>query len=80
MSAGVHACAWVQNAALCPCLAAAGTSVWPGANFVVHPDGEKTFLKFGDRRKIAADLKVKASSAHSGALMFVRCHVCTMWL
>ncbi|KAF5838068.1 hypothetical protein DUNSADRAFT_3438 [Dunaliella salina] len=35
-----------------------GTALWPGANFVVHPDGEKTFLKFGDRRKIAADLKV----------------------
>eukprot|EP00983_Pelagomonas_calceolata_P121266 1160784-Pelagomonas_calceolata.AAC.8 len=41
----------------------AGTAIWPGANFVVHPDGEKTFLKFGDRRKIAADLKVFFSSS-----------------
>lgn len=37
----------------------AGVSTWPGANFVVHPNGDKSFLKFGDRRKIAADLKVR---------------------
>ncbi|GLC35764.1 hypothetical protein PLESTM_000363300 [Pleodorina starrii] len=35
-----------------------GISTWPGANFVVTPDGDKQFLKFGDRRKIAAELKV----------------------
>eukprot|EP00197_Chlamydomonas_leiostraca_P012021 CAMPEP_0202861128 /NCGR_PEP_ID=MMETSP1391-20130828/2625_1 /ASSEMBLY_ACC=CAM_ASM_000867 /TAXON_ID=1034604 /ORGANISM="Chlamydomonas leiostraca, Strain SAG 11-49" /LENGTH=1424 /DNA_ID=CAMNT_0049540457 /DNA_START=102 /DNA_END=4376 /DNA_ORIENTATION=+ len=35
-----------------------GVSTWPGANFVVTPSGDKMFLKFGDRRKIAADLKV----------------------
>ncbi|KAG2499255.1 hypothetical protein HYH03_002834 [Edaphochlamys debaryana] len=35
-----------------------GISTWPGANFVVSPDGDKQFLKFGDRRKIAAELKV----------------------
>ncbi|GIL99158.1 hypothetical protein Vretimale_4372 [Volvox reticuliferus] len=35
-----------------------GISTWPGANFVITPDGEKQFLKFGDRRKIAAELKI----------------------
>jgi hypothetical protein len=37
--------------------------MWPGANFVIipnsHGDDEKIFLKFGDRRKIAAELKVQ---------------------
>ncbi|PNW84960.1 hypothetical protein CHLRE_03g165750v5 [Chlamydomonas reinhardtii] len=35
-----------------------GISTWPGANFVVTPDGDKQFLKFGDRRKIASELKM----------------------
>ncbi|GAX79763.1 hypothetical protein CEUSTIGMA_g7204.t1 [Chlamydomonas eustigma] len=39
-----------------------GTGMWPGANFVIipnsHGDDEKIFLKFGDRRKIAAELKI----------------------
>ncbi|KAJ7520459.1 hypothetical protein O6H91_19G006700 [Diphasiastrum complanatum] len=34
-----------------------GVSKHPGANFVVFPDGAKRFLKFGDRRRIAAELK-----------------------
>lgn len=33
---------------------------WPGANFVILPNGEKMFLKFGDRRKMASELKVRA--------------------
>lgn len=36
----------------------AGSSAWPGANFVVFPSGDKVFLKFGDRRRIAAELRV----------------------
>jgi DNA-directed RNA polymerase III subunit RPC1 len=36
----------------------AGAGVHPGANFVVFPSGDKTFLKYGDRRRIAAELKV----------------------
>ena len=36
----------------------AGTSVWPGANFILFPTGEKVFLKFGDRRRIAAELRI----------------------
>lgn len=36
----------------------AGASEWPGANFVVFPSGDKVFLKFGDRRRIAAELCV----------------------
>lgn len=35
-----------------------GTSMHPGANFVAFPDGGKWFLKYGDRRRIANDLKV----------------------
>ncbi|GBG75764.1 hypothetical protein CBR_g21008 [Chara braunii] len=34
-----------------------GINKHPGANFVVFPDGGRWFLKFGDRRRIAADLK-----------------------
>jgi len=30
----------------------------PGANFVIFPDGNKWFLKYGDRRKVAAELKI----------------------
>ena len=36
----------------------AGMTIWPGANFVTFKDGNRWFLKYGDRRKIAADLKV----------------------
>ena len=41
----------------------AGVGTWPGANFVIVPTGQggeddKIYLKFGDRRKIAAELKV----------------------
>ncbi|CAK9872595.1 unnamed protein product [Sphagnum jensenii] len=34
-----------------------GMSKHPGANFIVYPDGNKLFLKFGDRRRYAAELK-----------------------
>eukprot|EP00850_Spirogloea_muscicola_P023482 SM000360S13676 [mRNA] locus=s360:20430:29808:- [translate_table: standard] len=34
-----------------------GMSKHPGANFVVFPDGGKWFLKYGDRRRVAAELK-----------------------
>eukprot|EP00897_Mesotaenium_endlicherianum_P003119 jgi/Mesen1/2835/ME000174S02093 len=34
-----------------------GMSKYPGANFVVFPDGGKWFLKYGDRRRVAAELK-----------------------
>jgi len=30
-----------------------GPDVWPGANFVIQPDGSKRLLRFGDRKKIA---------------------------
>ena len=39
-----------------PC---AGMTTWPGANFVTFEDGGRWFLKYGDRRKIAADLKAR---------------------
>ncbi|KAG1663389.1 hypothetical protein FOA52_011666 [Chlamydomonas sp. UWO 241] len=35
-----------------------GVGTHPGANFVILPSGDKMFLKFGDRRKMAAELKV----------------------
>jgi hypothetical protein len=41
----------------------AGTTSWPGANFVMHTNGDRIFLKFGDRRRIAAELKVCGCSA-----------------
>ena len=43
-----------------------GVSQWPGANFVIMPEGsgsggqDKVFLKFGDRKKVAAELKVSS--------------------
>ncbi|KAF2073163.1 hypothetical protein CYY_005516 [Polysphondylium violaceum] len=30
----------------------------PGANYVIYPNGEKKWLKFGNREKVAAELKV----------------------
>ena len=36
----------------------AGTSQWPGANFILFPSGDKVYLKFGDRRRIASELKI----------------------
>ena len=46
----------------------AGVGTWPGANFVIVPTGQggeddKIYLKFGDRRKIAAELKVRRGAA-----------------
>ena len=38
--------------------ASAGYYEWPGANFVVFPSGEKVYLKFGDRRRVASELKI----------------------
>jgi DNA-directed RNA polymerase III subunit RPC1 len=35
-----------------------GMTRHPGANFVIFPDGNKWFLKYGDRRKVAAELKI----------------------
>jgi len=35
----------------------AGATAHPGANFVVFPSGDKVFLKFGDRKRIAKELK-----------------------
>ncbi|CAI5533621.1 unnamed protein product, partial [Closterium sp. Naga37s-1] len=34
-----------------------GTAKYPGANFVLYPNGNKWFLKYGDRRRVAAELK-----------------------
>ncbi|KAJ9527506.1 hypothetical protein QJQ45_025764, partial [Haematococcus lacustris] len=34
-----------------------GPSTWPGANFVNLPNADRIFLKFGDRRRIATELK-----------------------
>lgn len=40
----------------------AGPGVWPGANFVlVAKDGSRKSLKYGDRRRTAAELKVPSS-------------------
>ena len=36
----------------------AGISAWPGANMICYPNGTRTWLKFGDRTRMAADLKV----------------------
>ncbi len=47
--------------------------VWPGANFVTFPDGGRWFLKYGDRRKVAADLKVGCHSHFADAIrLFLR--------
>eukprot|EP00741_Cyanophora_paradoxa_P024409 tig00022075_g23568.t1 len=35
-----------------------GPDVHPGANFIEFPDGGKRMLRYGDRRKVANDLKV----------------------
>jgi len=35
-----------------------GLTTHPGAWFVLYPDGGKLFLKYGDRKRIAAELKV----------------------
>ena len=35
-----------------------GVASWPGANFVMLEGGNKWYLKYGDRRKLAAELKV----------------------
>lgn len=35
-----------------------GASEHPGANFVEFPSGDKVFLKFGDRQRIAKNLKI----------------------
>jgi DNA-directed RNA polymerase III subunit RPC1 len=35
-----------------------GANVHPGANFVVHADGTKSFLKFGDRARVAGELRI----------------------
>ena len=35
-----------------------GAAMHPGANFVVFPNGDKTFLKYGDRNRISRDLKI----------------------
>lgn len=44
--------------ALCVC--DIGPGVWPGANFVlVAKDGGRKSLKYGDRRRTAAELKVR---------------------
>jgi DNA-directed RNA polymerase III subunit RPC1 len=36
-----------------------GISTHPGAWFVLFPNGGKWFLKYGDRKRIAAELKVR---------------------
>ena len=36
----------------------AGVACWPGANHINMLEGGRWFLKFGDRRKLAAELKV----------------------
>ncbi len=36
----------------------AGMTTWPGANFVDYKSRGRTFLKFGDRRRFAADLQI----------------------
>ncbi len=41
------------------CVSHTGVAQWPGASFVILPNGEKIYLKFGDRRKIANELKVR---------------------
>jgi len=34
-----------------------GMSCHPGANFVVFKSGRKQYLKYGDRKRVAAELK-----------------------
>lgn len=36
----------------------AGISTWPGANLIRYPNGTRVWLKFGDRTRMAHDLKV----------------------
>lgn len=37
----------------------AGIEVWPGANFVAAADGTRKVLKYADRRRAAAELRVR---------------------
>jgi hypothetical protein len=46
--------------------------VWPGATFVTLPSGDKIFLKFGDRRRIANDLKASGWCSLAGMRVEVR--------
>ncbi len=47
--------------------------MWPGANFVlVAKDGGRKSLKYGDRRRTAAELKVSCAVAVLRALMQAR--------
>ena len=46
-----------HNAAKLAARVRAGAAAWPGANFVAFPNGDKTFLKFGDRARLAAALR-----------------------
>jgi DNA-directed RNA polymerase beta' subunit len=39
-------------------LCRAGAFTWPGANLILLPDGQKFVLRFSDRRRFAAELKV----------------------
>lgn len=34
-----------------------GVATWPGANHLIMDGGGKWYLKYGDRRKLASDLK-----------------------
>ena len=40
---------------------AAGASTWPGANMLMLEDGTKFVLRFTDRRRFMAELKVQSS-------------------
>jgi DNA-directed RNA polymerase III subunit RPC1 len=35
-----------------------GCFTWPGANFIIHPSGDKQYLKFGDRTRMAQQLQI----------------------
>ena len=35
----------------------AGLHTWPGANLICYPNGTKVWLKFGDRMRMAANLR-----------------------
>jgi DNA-directed RNA polymerase III subunit RPC1 len=54
-----------------------GAGEWPGANFIVFPSGDKVFLKFGDRRRMAAELRAgDIVERHlQGELLFL-CSLC----
>ena len=53
----------------------AGIEVWPGANFVAASDGTRKVLKYADRRRAAAELRVALCSPFFAVLTALCTHL-----